>query len=64
MVNRFLGTASANFEKLFSPKALEMRFQKFFALNEESTLTKYQCTDIDYGWTTNFGRSIFSKSTR
>ena len=64
MVDPFLGAAAVNFEKLFSPKALEMHFQKFFALNEESTLIKYQYTDIDYGWKINFGRSIFSKSTQ
>ena len=51
MVDPFLREASVNFEKLFSPKALEMHFQEFFALNEESTLIKYQYTDIDYGWT-------------
>ena len=64
MVDPFLGAASVNFEKLFSPKALETHFQKLFALNEESTLIKYQYTDIDYGWKINFGRSIFSKSTQ
>ena len=51
MVDPFLREASVNFEKSFSPKALEMHFQEFFALNEESTLIKYQYTDIDYGWT-------------
>ena len=64
MVDPFLGAASVNFEELFSPKALEMHFQKFFTLNEESTLIKYQYTDINYGWKINFGRSIFSKSTQ
>ena len=64
MVHPFLGAASVNFEKLFSSKALEAYFQKFLALNEESTLIKYQYTDIDYGWKINFGRSIFSISTQ
>ena len=64
MVDPFLGAASVNFEKLFSPKALGTYFQKFLALNEESTLIKYQYTDIDYGWKINFGPSIFSKSTQ
>ena len=64
MVDPFLGAALVNFEKLYQPKALETHFQKFFALNEESTLIKYQYTDIDYGWKINFGRSIFSKSTQ
>ena len=64
MVGPFLGAASADFEKTFLPKAVEMHFQKFFVLNEESTLIKYQYNDTDYDWTINFGRSIFSKSTR
>ena len=64
MVHPFLGAASVNFEKLFSPNALEMHFQKFFTLNKESTLIKYQYTDTDYGWKINFRRSIFSKSTQ
>lgn len=57
MVDPFLGAASVNFEKPFSPKAPEMHFQKF-------TLIKYQYTDINYGWKINFGQSIFSKSTQ
>ena len=61
MFDPFLGVALVNFENTVFAKGSR---NAFFALNEESTLIKYQYTDIDYGWKINFGRSIFSKSTQ